>query len=75
MNRRIWTGQCSKTWDFRGSGLRHWEATTRLADNQVRLKACADRADRFGDYRRLAPCEIHVSSRRRAIEVGQGIVD
>jgi hypothetical protein len=62
-------------YSYRAGPLRHWEATTRLADNQVRLKACADRADRFGDYRRLAPCEIHVSSRRRAIEVGQGIVD
>jgi len=62
-------------YSHRAGPLRHWEATTRLADNQARLKACADRADRFGDYRRLAPCEIHVSSRRRAIEVGQGIVD
>ena len=62
-------------YSHRAGPLRHWQATTRLADNQVRLKACADRADRFGDYRRLALCEIHVSSRRRAIEVGQGIVD
>lgn len=62
-------------YSHRAGPLRHWEATTRLADNQARVKACADRADRFGDYRRLAPCEIHVSSRRRAIEVGQGIVD
>ncbi len=59
----------------RAGPLRHWEATTRLADNRARVKACADRADRFSDYRRLIPCEIHVSSRRRAIEVGQGIVD
>ncbi len=62
-------------YSHRAGPLRHWEATTRLADNQARVKACADRADRFSDYRRLAPCEIHVSSRRRAIEVGQGIVD
>lgn len=58
-------------YSHRAGPLRHWEATTRLADNQAR----ADRADRFSDYRRLASCEIHVSSRRRAIEVGQGIVD
>lgn len=62
-------------YSHRAGPLRHWEATTRLADNQARVKACADRADRFSDYRRLTPCEIHVSSRRRAIEVGQGIVD
>lgn len=62
-------------YSHRAGPMRHWEATTRLADNQTRVKACADRADRFSDYRRLAPCEIHVSSRRRAIEVGQGIVD
>lgn len=62
-------------YSHRAGPLRHWEATTRLADNQARVKACADRADRFSDYRRLAPCEIHVSSRRRAIEVGQGIGD
>lgn len=62
-------------YSHRAGPLRHWEATTRLADNQARVKGCADRADRFSDYRRLAPCEIHVSSRRRAIEVGQGIVD
>jgi hypothetical protein len=62
-------------YSHRAGPLRHWEATKRLADNQARVKACADRADRFSDYRRLAPCEIHVSSRRRAIEVGQGIVD
>jgi hypothetical protein len=66
---------CSNTTATGQGALRHWEATTRLADNQARVKACADRADRFSDYRRLAPCEIHVSSRRRAIEVGQGIVD
>jgi hypothetical protein len=59
----------------RAGPRRHWEATARVADNQARVKACADRADRFSDYRRLAACEIHVSSRRRAIEVGQGIVD
>ncbi len=62
-------------YSHRAGPMRHWEATTRLADNQARVKACADRADRFSDYHRLALCEIHVSSRRRAIEVGQGIVD
>ncbi len=59
----------------RAGPLRHWDATNRLAGNDGRVKACADRADRFADYRRLTRCEILVSSRRRAIEVGQGIVD
>lgn len=59
----------------RAGPLRHWDATNRLAGNDGRVKACADRADRFADYRRLTRCEILVSSRRRAIEVGQGIID
>jgi len=59
----------------RAGPLRHWDATNRLAENDGRVKACADRADRFADYRRLTRCEILVSSRKRAIEVGQGIVD
>lgn len=59
----------------RAGPLRHWNATRQVADNVGRVKACADRADRFEDYRRLTRCEILVSSRRRAIEVGQGIVD
>jgi len=59
----------------RAGPLRHWNATNRLAENDGRVKACADRADRFADYRRLTRCEILVSSRRRAVEVGQGIVD
>ena len=59
----------------RAGPLRHWDATNRLAGNDGRVKACADRADRFADYRRLTRCEILVSSRKRAIEVGQGIVD
>jgi hypothetical protein len=59
----------------RAGPLRHWEATTRLADNSARVKTCANRADRFADYRQLTRCEIFVSSRKRAIEVGQGIVD
>lgn len=59
----------------RAGPLRHWNATARVADNPARVKACADRADRFADYRRLTTCEIFVSGRKRAIEVGQGIVD
>jgi len=59
----------------RAGPLRHWNATKQVADNDGRVKACADRADRFADYRRLTRCEILVSSRKRAIEVGQGIVD
>lgn len=59
----------------RAGPLRHWNATARVADNPARVKACADRADRFDDYRRLTTCEIFVSGRKRAIEVGQGIVD
>jgi hypothetical protein len=59
----------------RAGPLRHWNATNRLAGNDGRVKSCADRADRFADYRRLTRCEILVSSRKRAIEVGQGIVD
>lgn len=59
----------------RSGPQRHWHATARLADNQARVRVCASRADHFSDYRRLTTCEIHVSSRRRAIEVGQGIVD
>lgn len=62
-------------YSHRAGPLRHWDATTRLPDNAGRVKACADRADRFADYRRLTRCEILVSSRKRAIEVGQGIVD
>lgn len=62
-------------YSHRAGPLRHWNATNRLADNDGRVKACADRADRFADYRRLTRCEILVSSRKRAIEVGQGIVD
>ncbi len=59
----------------RAGPLRHWDATNRLAENDGRVKACADRADRFADYRQLTRCEILVSSRRRAVEVGQGIID
>lgn len=62
-------------YSHRAGPLRHWNATNRLAENAGRVKACADRADRFADYRRLTRCEILVSGRRRAIEVGQGIVD
>lgn len=62
-------------YSHRAGPLRHWDATNRLAGNDGRVKACADRADRFADYRRLTRCEILVSSRKRAIEVGQGIVD
>lgn len=59
----------------RAGPLRHWNATARVADNPARVKACADRADRFADYRQLTTCEIFVSGRKRAIEIGQGIVD
>ncbi|KZE12057.1 hypothetical protein [Sphingomonas hankookensis] len=59
----------------RAGPLRHWNATARVADNAARVKACTDRADRFADYRRLTTCEIFVSGRKRAIEIGQGIVD
>ena len=62
-------------YSHRAGPLRHWNATNRLAGNDGRVKSCADRADRFADYRRLTRCEILVSSRKRAIEVGQGIVD
>ncbi|WP_156348688.1 hypothetical protein [Sphingomonas sp. Leaf23] len=59
----------------RAGPLRHWNSTARVADNAARVKACVDRADRFADYRRLTTCEIFVSGRKRAIEIGQGIVD
>lgn len=59
----------------RAGPLRHWNATARVADNPARVKACADRADRFSDYRQLTTCEIFVSGRKRAIEIGQGILD
>ena len=59
----------------RAGPLRHWNATNQVANNSDRVKNCANRADGFADYRRLAKCEILVPSRKRAIEVGQGIVD
>jgi len=59
----------------RAGPLRYLEATGRLADNRARIRACADRADRFADHRDLTVCELHLPSRRRAVEVGQGILD
>ena len=69
------SNQLFKRFSNRAGPLRYLEATTRLTDNRARVRACADRADRLADYRNLTVCEIHMPSRKRAIEVGQGIVD